>query len=93
MLAFAERKNGAATADGFEHCPGADVPVADQEDRDRRFNLGDGRMRQGHVDGLDVSVDDHSHPCAGEDFVDVLNRLTAERVLGALQIAPTTCCC
>jgi hypothetical protein len=38
-------------------------------------------MRQGHVDGLDVSVDDYSHPCAGEDFADVLNRLTAERVL------------
>jgi hypothetical protein len=38
-------------------------------------------MRQGHVDGLDVSVDDYSYPCAGEDFADVLNRLTAEQVL------------
>jgi hypothetical protein len=38
-------------------------------------------MWRGRVDGLDVSIDDYSHPCAGEDFADVLNRLTAEQVL------------
>jgi hypothetical protein len=38
-------------------------------------------MRRAYVDGLNVSVDGHSHLCAGEDFVDVLNPLTAELVL------------